>query len=153
MQIPPKNTLSTTLLHSVPCVTKAKKQIHSPPKTNAPCCFDNKQPSQHSYPPYNIQMAKLTMKLRHSRRPGKKYDAIFICLDGSHITTSFGATGYSDFTKHKDTTRKQRYIIRHARREHWNDPTTPGSLSRWILWNKPTVRASLADFKKRFRLK
>jgi len=27
-----------------------------------------------------------------------------------------------------------------------------GALSRWILWNKPTIEASKADFKKRFNL-
>jgi len=25
-------------------------------------------------------------------------------------------------------------------------------LSRWILWNKPTLKASISDFKKRFDL-
>ena len=29
-------------------------------------------------------------------------------------TVSFGATGYSDFIKHKDEERKQRYIARHT---------------------------------------
>jgi hypothetical protein len=30
---------------------------------------------------------------------------------------------------------------------------TPGSLSRWTLWNKKTLSASIADYKKRFNLK
>jgi hypothetical protein len=36
--------------------------------------------------------------------------------------------------------------------ENWKDPTSAGALSRWILWNKPTFKASLADYKRRFGL-
>jgi hypothetical protein len=36
--------------------------------------------------------------------------------------------------------------------ENWRDPTTPGALSRWVLWNKPSLKGSIADFKKRFHL-
>lgn len=85
---------------------------------------------------------------------GKKFAAIF--HDEVHDrtkTTHFGAAGYEDYTTHKDPERKARYLERHGRgREDWDDPTTPGALSRWILWNKPTLRASIEDFKRRFRL-
>ena len=64
----------------------------------------------------------------------------------------FGAQGYSDFTIHKDEERKQRYLDRHKANENWNKPDTPGALSRWILWNKPTLKESIDDFKKRFNL-
>ena len=65
-------------------------------------------------------------------------------------TTHFGAAGMSDFTKHKDEERKRRYIERHKRREHWSDPTSAGALSRYVLWNKPSLSASIADYKRRF---
>ena len=58
----------------------------------------------------------------------------------------------SDYTKHKDPERKKRYIIRHKKNENWKDPTTAGALSRWVLWNKPSFRASVSDYKKRFNL-
>jgi hypothetical protein len=91
--------------------------------------------------------------LRRSHNKMKKWDAVFETPEGTTKTVPFGQRGYSDFTKHKDVTRRQRYIERHARmREDWNDPATPGALSRWVLWNKPTLRASLADFKRRFKL-
>jgi len=64
----------------------------------------------------------------------------------------FGGAGYSDYTKHKDDGRKANYIKRHSKRENWKDPTTPGALSRWVLWNLPTFKASKADFIKRFGL-
>lgn len=59
---------------------------------------------------------------------------------------------YSDFTIHKDEARKQRYLDRHKTNENWNKPDTPGALSRWILWNKPTLKESIDDFKTRFDL-
>jgi len=36
---------------------------------------------------------------------------------------------------------------RHKARENWQNPMSAGSLSRYILWNKPTLRASIADYK------
>ena len=90
--------------------------------------------------------------LRRSRNPEKKWDAVFE-KEGKEKVVSFGARGYSDFTKHKDVTRKARYIKRHSGMgEHWNKPDTPGALSRWILWNKPSLKGSLRDFRKRFSL-
>ena len=90
--------------------------------------------------------------IRKSTKPAKKYDAVFE-TDGREKTVSFGAAGMSDFTKHKDETRKQRYIKRHSSgRENWEKPDTAGALSRWILWNKPGFRASVNDYKKRFNL-
>ena len=59
----------------------------------------------------------------------------------------------SDFTKHRDPARKERYLKRHKANENWNNPLTAGALSRWILWNKPTLSASIKDFEDRFNLK
>lgn len=90
--------------------------------------------------------------LRRSRNPEKKWDAVFE-KEGKEKVVAFGARGYSDFTKHKDVTRKARYIKRHSGMgEHWNKPDTPGALSRWILWNKSSLKGSLRDFKKRFNV-
>ena len=90
--------------------------------------------------------------LRRSRNPEKKWDAVFE-KEGKEKVVAFGARGYSDFTKHKDVTRKARYIKRHSGMgEDWNKPDTPGALSRWILWNKPSLKGSLRDFRKRFSL-
>jgi len=99
-------------------------------------------------------MPKLRLKtVKKSHRPDKKFDATFEYPDGHTKTISFGAKGMSDYTKHKDKTRKARYLSRHSGMgEHWNKPDTAGALSKWILWNKPSFKASLADFKKRFNL-
>ena len=71
--------------------------------------------------------------------------------DGSRI--QFGSPEYENFTMHKDEGRKRLYIIRHQKNENWNDITTPGFWSRWILWNLPSLTASISDTEKRFDIK
>jgi hypothetical protein len=98
-------------------------------------------------------MQKLHLKtIKKSHKKEKKWDAVFE-KSGKEKIIPFGQKGYSDYTKHKNKTRKARYLKRHSGMgEHWQKPDTPGALSKWILWNKPTFKASLADFKKRFDL-
>tara|TARA_R110002096_G_C14591698_1_gene722062 strand:+ start:954 stop:1256 length:303 start_codon:yes stop_codon:yes gene_type:complete len=91
--------------------------------------------------------------IKKSDRDGKKLMAIFTMSNGRTKTTHFGADGMSDYTIHKDEARRQRYLDRHRKRERWDKPTTAGSLSRYILWNLPSRRASINDYKKRFNLK
>ena len=91
------------------------------------------------------------VKLGKSTKSDKKMMAVFEDIKtGRRKTTHFGAAGMSDYNKHKDLNRKKRYIIRHKKNENWNDPTTAGALSKWILWNKPSLKASIADYKSRF---
>lgn len=82
----------------------------------------------------------------------KKMVAIFRLNNGKTRKIQFGAKGYSNYTLHRNKTRRQKYIDRHEARENFNDPMTPGALSRWILWNKPTITGSVRNFKKRFGL-
>lgn len=90
--------------------------------------------------------------IRKSRKKGKKLEAVFESKrTGRRKTVPFGASGMSDYTKHKNPERKKRYLTRHRKRENWNDPVTPGALSRWILWNKPSLQASITDYKRRFK--
>ena len=93
-----------------------------------------------------------SVKFTISDRDTKKMKAVLLG-DKTKKTLHFGAKGMSDFTKHKDKKRKKRYLARHAVRENWNVPDTAGSLSRWILWNKDTIKASKIDYAKRFSLK
>jgi len=95
-----------------------------------------------------------SVEIKRSTNDEKKLMAIFTYPDGKTKTTHFGARGMSDYTKHGDKERMERYVDRHDNgREDWNDPTTAGALSRWVLWNKPSLSASFNDFKKRFNLK
>ena len=92
-------------------------------------------------------MVKL-ISIKRSTRKDKKYEALF--SDGT--ITHFGSKLYEDFTTHKDPRRKELYLKRHYPRENWEDPYTPGALSRWILWNKTTLEGSIKDYKHRFNL-
>lgn len=79
-------------------------------------------------------------KLSKSTRKDKKYMADF----GDKVV-HFGAAGYEDYTIHKDDKRKADYLARHHK-ENWTDYTSAGSLSRWLLWNKPTLSESIKDY-------
>jgi hypothetical protein len=88
-----------------------------------------------------------TIEISPSKRPGKKYKAV---IDDRN-TVHFGAKGASDLILHKDTERKQRYINRHRKNEDWTDPKTAGFYTKNILWNKPTIQASIKDTNQRFK--
>jgi hypothetical protein len=93
----------------------------------------------------------MKVTIKPSSKPEKKFDAVFEG-DGVHKTVSFGAKGYDDFTKTKNEAQKDLYIKRHTAREDFNDPMTAGALSRWILWNRPSLQESIKDFKRRFHI-
>lgn len=140
-------------------------------KTSAKKRKDMKKGKQFSDQPKSI--AKKTKKYRaesskkpssveisRSSKPEKKLMAIFYDDEGKKMkTTHFGQRGASDYTKHGDKERMERYLERHgggfetSTKEDWKDPTTAGSLSRWILWNKPSLKGSFDDYKSRFGLK
>ena len=84
-----------------------------------------------------------------SHRPDKKMKAI---LNGKK-TVLFGASGMSDYTKHHDDERKQRYIDRHQKNESWGTTgyKTAGVWSKQILWNKKSLKASVDDLNSKFK--
>jgi len=90
--------------------------------------------------------------VRRSDRKGKKLVAQFSLDSGSKRTVHFGSAVSTTYTEGATDIKKNAYLARHKVRENWNDPLSAGALSRWILWNKRSLRASIADFKKRFNL-
>ena len=94
--------------------------------------------------------------IKKSTNPKKKYMAVFYdTVNGKKKkvkTTHFGAAGKSDYTKHKDPARKQRYINRHKTNENWDNYMSAGALSRYILWGETTLRASIQKYKEKFNL-
>ena len=82
-----------------------------------------------------------------SNRKDKKLKAV---IDNKK-TIHFGASGYSDYTKHKDTERKYAYIRRHKKNENWADFKTAGFYAKHILWNKPSILESVKDTNKQFK--
>ena len=93
----------------------------------------------------------MKVDIKKSTNSEKKLMAIFYDGDKKIKTVHFGASGYTDYIKSGgDDERKKRYIARHSNgTEDWNNYMTPGSLSRWILWNLPTLQASIKDYKKK----
>lgn len=93
-------------------------------------------------------------EVRASKIRKYKLEAIFL-IDGREKVVRFGASGYKDYTQYSADEREEKkraYIARHSVNEDWSDPTKAGTLSRYILWNKPTVVGSIEDFIKRFKL-
>jgi len=89
--------------------------------------------------------------IKKSNLPEKKMVAIFYDINNNKIkTVHFGASGYSDYTIHKDVERKKRYINRHKVNEDYTKPMTAGTLALYILWNKPTIKESIKDYKNKF---
>jgi len=93
------------------------------------------------------------VELKKATTQGKKYTAIFYDNDRRKIKTTHFGSDMSNYTIHKDDERKQRYLARHRANENWDDYMSSGALSRWILWQKPTISESYNDYIKRFNLK
>ena len=94
------------------------------------------------------------LRITRSTNPEKKMMAVFE-VDGRERTTHFGQAGAKDYTLHSKLdreARKKSYDARHRPTEDWSDPTSAGALSKYILWNKPSLSASIADYKQRFNL-
>ena len=65
-----------------------------------------------------------------------------------HEVRKYGST----YIDHKNNTLKDAWIARHDVRGSFNDPMSASALARWVLWNKKTLRESIADYKRRFKL-
>jgi hypothetical protein len=130
---------------------KKSKKISRKPKTSV-----RKPKGSVRKPKGSVRKSPGKLKLvsiKKSPRPEKKLRATF--SDGTKI--DFGAAGMQNYggvgkERHLDKERKKRYIQRHKARENWNQPKTAGALSRWVLWNKETLKASISDYKRRFNL-
>ena len=98
---------------------------------------------------------KIKVIFKKSPKKDKKYMATFVSPNGHTKSVHFGAAGYENYggvgaARHLSKKRKENYIKRHSAREDFNKPMTAGSLSRWVLWNKPSFRLSVKDYKRRF---
>ena len=93
-----------------------------------------------------------TYLISPSTNTHKKFDVMQ--LNNNKKITSFGAKGYSDYTKPTENNeqKKLNYIKRHSVNENWHDLTKAGTWSRFMLWNKPTLHESAKDMKRRFNI-
>ncbi len=96
-----------------------------------------------------------TAYLQKSKNPNKKYTVVLFKNDTKVKTVHFGASAYSDYTKHHDKDRMKLYDSRHKSRENWSKSgiTTAGFWSKWILWSKPSLTEAIKYTSKKFNIK
>jgi hypothetical protein len=96
------------------------------------------------------------ISITKSDKATKKMKAVFM-VGKREKTIHFGSSGNKDFTiysaegdKKKAEQMRASYLARHKVNENWNDPLTAGSLSRFVLWEAPTISGGISAYKKRF---
>ena len=94
--------------------------------------------------------------LYESDKPNKKFYIEYVNPDSGRLRKIyFGASGYNDYTlfpKNERDSRKERYLKRHQKEDNTN-PTKPSFYATNLLWNLPTLNASIKDTNKRFGIK
>ena len=97
--------------------------------------------------------------ISNSPKANKKLQAKISFNTGRFKTIHFGAKGMEDYTtyykKDKELAKQKRenYIKRHQSREDFSEKGvfTAGFLSRWILWEYPTIKKSVDELNNRFK--
>ena len=115
-----------------------------------------KNASKNFYP----VLTRMRIEVAPSTRPGKKLVARFFDAEDKVIkTTHFGDVRYKDFTSYSmddpkvAKERRLAYIKRHRTAENWRDPMAAGTLSRYLLWEKPTLTTALKKYRVMFDLR
>jgi hypothetical protein len=87
-----------------------------------------------------------------SPQKDKRYRANFIYNNKLLIYSDFGSKRSSTYLEHNDINIRNNWIARHSKLKgiDWNDPFSPSTLSRYILWEYPTLKIAVRQYKKRF---
>jgi len=88
--------------------------------------------------------------LGKSNRRNKKW---YVRELNGNKSIHFGDSRYDDYTIHGDDNRKYRYLVRHKKKEDWSNPDKPGFWSRWMLWNRRSIKQSIRDIENKFGIK
>tara|TARA_R100000655_G_scaffold109404_1_gene163806 strand:- start:3095 stop:3442 length:348 start_codon:yes stop_codon:yes gene_type:complete len=105
--------------------------------------------------------------LYKSKSKDKKYTLLMPETDKrKKMKHRFGAKGYRDYTMINDKNSKyylpnkedrekvkRAYISRHRKDKGLGSPHSPAELSMMLLWNKPTLKASIKDYEKKHKAK
>lgn len=96
----------------------------------------------------------MNLYIYESARKDKRFLAIFVENGIIKFKINFGSSTGFTFIDHGDIIKRENYLKRHAVNEDWENPTTAGALSRWILWgDSDDIETNIKAFKKRFQLK
>tara|TARA_R110000803_G_scaffold42217_3_gene90659 strand:+ start:855 stop:1199 length:345 start_codon:yes stop_codon:yes gene_type:complete len=106
------------------------------------------------------------MYLYKSKSKNKKYTIVMEDENGKPMKHRFGAKGMRDYTLINDKNSKyylpnkedrekvkRAYKSRHRADKGLNNLHSPAELSMMLLWNKPTLKASVKDFEKKHNAK
>ena len=95
------------------------------------------------------------LRVEPSLQRHKKLRAVFD--DGRSV--NFGGRGCGDFIEYSAVgppglarAKRRAYIARHGATERWGDPAAPATLSRYLLWERPTLREAVENYRKRFKV-
>lgn len=95
-----------------------------------------------------MKLISVTRTPNHS----KAFKAVFM-IDGNTRIVRFGTNSNYILNPFKTTADRAAYIARHQVNEDWTDPTTPGALSRYILWgDSRNLAKNVYAFKRKFNL-
>ena len=89
--------------------------------------------------------------LQKSNRKNKK----FVIIMDDNMKHHFGLKDGKTFIDGRTEKERQNYIARHKVNENWEKSGihTAGFWSRWVLWNKPTLKDSIKDIEKKYNIK
>lgn len=79
----------------------------------------------------------------------------FMVTRNGKLITHFGQPGAFTFADGAPVSKKDAYLARHSKNgETWTKKgiNTAGFWSRWMLWNKGSLRASASDVRARFNV-
>jgi hypothetical protein len=87
------------------------------------------------------------MEIGISKQKGKRFFAKF----PNGKTVHFGSEGGRTYIDEGNKAKRDAYLKRHIVNENWNDPFSPGSLSRYLLWGEYTsLEKNQKAFMKKF---
>lgn len=87
------------------------------------------------------------MLIQKSTRAGKRFMATY----KSGKVVHFGQAGGKTYIDEGDKVKRENYLLRHKKRENWNNPFSAGSLSRYLLWGESTdLETNHQAFMKKF---
>ena len=91
-------------------------------------------------PPHYLVKKSLNVLISSSPKADKRLKAEF-----KTKTVHFGQAGGSTFIDHQNERYKRAWIARHKVRGSFSDLQTASALAKGVLWNKPSMKSSIAD--------
>lgn len=92
--------------------------------------------------------------IKRSKNPEKKLDAIFVnSKTGKEKRVAFGSKKVKDYTQHHDKKLRENYELKFKSKGNIKDLMSSATLSKIVLWSKPTVEAGIREYKRTLKSK